>query len=76
MYIANQISLEGLALEFVPNAKVLTLGNRQIIFFSLHDVFNKQNEIQSFWRACNQYHLRPVAKTLFGKIRAVSISKD
>lgn len=71
MFLTNQISIEALVQDYVPGAKVIVIGNSQIIFFSFHDIYFNQKSIMAFWRVCNQYHLRPVAKTILGRVRAI-----
>jgi len=67
------ITITELAQEYMPHSIVRKYKNTEIIIFTWHQIIYKQAEIAYFWRLCNQYHLKPVAKTFFGRIRAIKI---
>jgi len=73
MHLVNQMSIEALVFEYVPSAKVIHTSSGVVIFFGLRDIYYNQVSISAFWRACNQAQLRPVAKTVFGRIRSIRL---
>lgn len=71
-----QISTIDLANEYFPAAAVRKAANAEIMTFNWYQVIFQQEEILALWRACNYYHLKPVAKTFFGKISSIRITHE
>lgn len=71
MFATNQLTIEQIILNHFPGYTIHKIDGINIIFFSPNDIVFNQQAINAFWRTCNSYHLHPVAKTFFGKIRAI-----
>lgn len=57
----------------LQTSKVYEFDSRTCIHFSIYDVFFRQHQIASLWRALNQNEYKPIAKTFLGKVISISI---
>lgn len=73
MPIVFHITVTDLAKEYFPNAIVRKSGNIEMITFTWYQIIFRQAKISGIWRSCNQYHLKPIAKTFFGRISSIKI---
>jgi hypothetical protein len=71
MFATTQLTVEQMILTHIPGYTIHKIDGVNIIFFSPNDIVFNQAALNSFWRACNAYHLNPVAKTFLGRIRAI-----
>lgn len=73
MPLTYNITITDLAKEYFPYSVVKKYKNIEIIRFNWHQVIFNQSEIVAFWRICNNYHIKPIAKTFLGRISSIKI---
>ncbi len=72
-YLSHLMLLTSLVQEYIPFARIIRKGNTYVIRFTFRQMLQEQRSILAFWRACNRYHFKPVARTIFGKVKEIRV---
>ena len=72
MIATKQLSVEQILKQTnVPGTIIRKRNAAYYVSFNIHAILFDQQSIFLFWKSCNQYHLKPVAKTFLGRVTAV-----